>query len=217
MRHEPGKEFSFELPDEWRRDEHNFQITFFGPEGRMGATRQIIQLQIGGILPKNHAPEAREEYLSEPGATVSRTVVGGEKNAVVLKKQSNSEMSIVRNGIHYSFAYGHDAETLRAMELARETTRFPTQETASSELHRWSDPTTQAASRVLHGKAPVPAPERPTPSRKQKPKGFLSRVLGSFIVSPRLRPVRHVLIRCRCLVFQEVETSCCQRRISQPV
>lgn len=37
MRHEPSKGFSFELPDGWRRDEHNLQITFFGPEGRMGS------------------------------------------------------------------------------------------------------------------------------------------------------------------------------------
>lgn len=183
MRHEPNKGFSFELPDGWRRDEHNIQITFFGPEGRMGSTRQVIQLQIGGILPQYHIPEAREKFLSEPGATVHRTVVGGEKNVVVLKKQSNSEMSIVRDGIHYSFAYGHDTETLRAIELVKETTRFPTQDTASSELHRWSDPKAQAVSRVLHGKTPVAASQ---PSRGQKPKGLLSRVIGFFQSEPEV-------------------------------
>lgn len=179
MRHEPSKGFSFELPDGWHRDEHNPTITFFGPEGRMGSTHQVIQLQIGRILPQYHAPEAREKFLSEPGATVSRTIVGKEKNAVVLKKQSNSELSIVRDGLHYCFAYGHDPETLRAMELVRETTRFPTEETASSELHRWSDPKAQAVIRMLHGKAPVPAPQ-PSAPRREKPRGFLSRLLGVF-------------------------------------
>ena len=157
MRYEPSKGFSFELPEGWRRDEHNLQIVFFGPKGRIGSTHQVFQIQIGGILTQYHSPEAREEFLSEPGATVSRTVVGDEKNAVVLKKPSNSEISVVRNGIHYSFAHGHDPETLRAIEMVKETTRFPTPEGAASELDRWSDPKAQAVARVLRADSPEEA------------------------------------------------------------
>jgi hypothetical protein len=195
MRHEPSKGFSFELPDGWHRDEHNLQITYFGPEGRIGSTRQVIQLQIGGILPQYHTPEAREKFLAEPGATVHRTVIGGETNAVVLKKQSNSEMSIVRDAIQYTFAYGHDTETLRAMDLVKETTRFPTPDTASSELHRWSDPKAQAVSRMLHGKAPIPASQRVGPSQEEKPRGFLSRILG-FLQSEPSEPAVQTCETC---------------------
>lgn len=184
MRHEPSKGFSFELPDGWHRDERNLTITFYGPDGRMGSSQQVIQLQVGGILAQYHVPEAREKFLSEPGATVHRTVVGGEKNAVVLKKSSNSEISVVRDGIQYSFTHGHDSETLRAIELVKETCRFPAQETASSELHRWSDPRAQAVSRMLHGKAPVAAPQTPASARQRKPTGLLGRLLGLFQSEP---------------------------------
>jgi hypothetical protein len=159
MRHEPSKGFSFELPDRWRRDEHNLTITFYGPDGRMGSSQQVIQLQIGGLLAQYQAPEAREKFLSEPGATVHRTVVGDEQNCVVLKKPGNSEISVVRDGIHYSFAHGHDSETLRAIDLVKKTARFPTRETASSELHRWSDPKAQAVARVLRADSPEQARE----------------------------------------------------------
>jgi len=176
MRHEPSKGFSFELPDGWYRDERNLTITYFGPEGRMGSDQQLIQLQIGSILPQYHAPDAREKFLSEPGATVHRTVVGGEQNAVVLKKRSSSEISIVRDGIQYTFAHGHDSETLRAIDLVKETSRFPTAETATSELHRWSDPKAQAVSRMLHGKVPVP--QAPASAHQRKPTGLLGRLFG---------------------------------------
>lgn len=79
VRHEPSKGFSFELPDGWRRDEHILPVTFFGPAGRVGSAEQTIQLQIGGILAQYHSPESREKFLSEPDATVHRTVVGGKK------------------------------------------------------------------------------------------------------------------------------------------
>jgi hypothetical protein len=157
MRHEPSKGFSFELPDGWRRDEQNLTITFFGPGGQLGGNQQVIQVQIGGILAQYRAPEAREKFLSEPGATVHRTVVGGEKNAIVLRKPSNSEISVVRDGIHYCFAHGHDSGTLRAIELVKKTARFPTRETAASELQRWSDPKAQAVARVLKAHSPEEA------------------------------------------------------------
>src|SRR5437773_1899682 len=97
MRHELSKGFSFELPDEWRRDERIRPITFLGPAGRIGGTEQVIQFEIGGIAAQYSEPEAREDFLNEPGATVHRTIVGGEKNAVILRKPSNSELSVVRD------------------------------------------------------------------------------------------------------------------------
>ena len=159
MRHEAGSGFSFELPDGWRRDEWNLTITYFGPEGRIGNSEQVIQLQLGGILAQFHAPEAREEFLSEPGATVSRTVVGGEENAVVLRKPGNSEISVVRDGIQYSFSHGHDAETLRAIAMIKETARFPTRDVAAAELWRAANPKTQAVARALRADSPEQARE----------------------------------------------------------
>lgn len=159
MRHEPGSGFSFELPDGWRRDERNLTITYLGPQGRMGSTEQVIQLQIGGILAQFHAPEAREKFLIEPGATVYRTIVGSEKNAVVLKKTTNCEISIVRDGIHYSFSHGHDSETLRAVEMIKETARFPTPDVAAAELWRSADPKIQAVARALRADSPEQARE----------------------------------------------------------
>jgi hypothetical protein len=153
MRHAPSKDFSFELPDGWHRDERNLTITFYGPEGRIGSNQQTIQISIGGILPHYQAPEAREEFLSEPGATLHRTVVGDEKNAVIMRKTSNSEISVVRDGIHYSFAHGHDSETLRAIEMIKKTTRFPSRERATSELQRWSNPKAQVVARALRAKS----------------------------------------------------------------
>lgn len=157
MRCEPSEGFPFELPEGWRSDEHNRQIVFFGPEGRIGSTHQVFQIQIGKIHRQYHSPEARERFLREPGATVSRAVVGDEKNAIALKKSSNSEISVVRDGIHYAFAHGHDPETLRAIEMVKETARFPVPEVASSELDRCSDRRAQTIDSVLGTRSPEEA------------------------------------------------------------
>lgn len=82
---------SFELPDGWRRDEHNLTISFHGPKGGRGITSELIQLLIGTILPQYCDPAKREDFLAEPGATVLRTRVGDETNAIVLKRASHTE------------------------------------------------------------------------------------------------------------------------------
>jgi len=132
-------------------------ITFLGPDGRIGSSHQVIQLQFGGILPQYYTPEAREKFLNEPGASVSRTVVGGEKNSVVIQKSKDSEISIVRDGIQYSFAYGHDSEMLRAIEMIKETARFPPPENALAELGRWSDPKAHTVTEVIRVNSPEEA------------------------------------------------------------
>jgi|SRR6266446_4291123 len=77
---------SFDLPDGWRKDQHNLTLTFYGPKGGLGITSELIQIQIATILPQYFTPESREQFLAEPGAEVFRTTVGDEANVVVLKE-----------------------------------------------------------------------------------------------------------------------------------
>lgn len=155
MRHEPTKGFSFELPNGWRQNEYLDPITFIGPKGD-GQIGNFIFL-VSNIFPQFREAEARERHLSEPGATVHRTVVGDEQNAVILKRTDKSEISIVRDGIHYVFIHGHDLETLRAIELVMKTARFPTAEEAVCKIQQWSDPTAQLVTRVLNTGSPEEA------------------------------------------------------------
>ena len=62
--------FSFELPDGWRRDEHNITTTFSWPNGGPSASSEVIQLMIGDVLPRYVDPVKREKFLIEPGVTV---------------------------------------------------------------------------------------------------------------------------------------------------
>jgi predicted Zn-dependent protease len=167
--------FSFDLPDGWRRDEQNLTLTFYGPNGGLGIVSELIQIQIGGILPQYFSPDSRETFLAEPGAQVSRTTVGGESNAVVLKKARDSEISVVRDGVHYTIAHCHDSATEVAIERLKQTARFPSQQQAQSALQSWSDPRQQAIARMLHGKAPLPVS---TPSTQARSGGFLRRLFG---------------------------------------
>lgn len=149
--------FSFELPDGWRRDEHNLTLTFFGPNGRLGHTSEVIQLKIGTILPQYLDLASRERFLAEPGATVSRTKVGDETNAVVLRKASDSEISVVRDGIHYTIAHANDATTEKAIEHLKKSAQFPPASKAAAAIQGWSDPRKQAVSKVLHAGSPEEA------------------------------------------------------------
>lgn len=186
MRYEPFNGFSFELPAQWDQFGHQSSpFVFVGPENAIGH-RSTIQLEIGGIMKDYISPKAREIFLYEPGTTVRRVEVRNEQNVVLFEKQNNSELSIVRDGIHYNFSFFHDPDTLRAMELVKETICFPTKETAEAELYRWSDPKIQAVSRMLHGKAPIPDPE-PSKPQRDKTRGFLSRLLGVFRSEPTVQ------------------------------
>jgi len=60
--------FSFELPEGWRLDERNLILTFFGPNGQIGYASELIQMQIGTILPQYLDSDSREKFLAEPGA-----------------------------------------------------------------------------------------------------------------------------------------------------
>lgn len=149
--------FSFELPDGWRRDEHNLTITFYGPNGRVGVKSEVIQVMIGGISPDYVDPANRERFLSEPGADVARTEIGGERNAVILRRTTNSEISVVRDGVHYSFSYSNDAATQAAIERIRHSAQFPSATQAAAAIRRSSDPKKQAVSKALRADSPEEA------------------------------------------------------------
>jgi hypothetical protein len=125
MHYEREDGFSFDLPDGWRRDEHNLMLTFYGPSGDPGHNSEVIQIMIGDILPRYFSPAAREQFLAEPGAETLRSRVGDEDNVVVLKKSRESEISVVRDGIQYTISHGHDAITDAAIELLKATAQFP--------------------------------------------------------------------------------------------
>ena len=146
--------FSFDFSDGWKRDEHNLTLTFYGPKGGPGITSELIQIQIGGIAPQYLAPASREQFLAEPGAQVLRSRVGDEDNVVVLRRVPDSEISVVRDGIHYTIAHTHDAATEAAIELLKQTARFPSPEMAQSAIRNWADPRKQAVSRVARANSP---------------------------------------------------------------
>jgi hypothetical protein len=149
--------FSFDLPDGWRRDEHIVPLTFFGPNGRLGWTSEVIQIKIGTISPQYLDAVSREQFLAEPGATVSRTTVGGESNAVVLQKASDSEISVVHDGVHYIIAHTNDAATDKAIEQLRKSAQFPLAGKSAAAIQAWSDPKKQAFGHVLEAGSPEEA------------------------------------------------------------
>jgi hypothetical protein len=57
--------FSFDLPEGWCHDKHNLTLTFFGPNGRIGYSFELIQVRLGTILPRYVDPESRERFLNE--------------------------------------------------------------------------------------------------------------------------------------------------------
>jgi len=170
--------FSFELPDGWKRDEHNLTLTFYGPNGGLGRTSELIQIGIGAILPQYFSPQSREKFLAEPGAEVLRSRVGDEDNAVLLKRARDSEISVVRDAVHYTISFAHDAVTKVAIECLKRTARFPSPQQAQSALRSASNPEHQAVARMLRGQSPVPAAS--TPARTGASKGFLGRSMGLF-------------------------------------
>ncbi len=146
--------FSFELPEGWRHDEHNLILTFFGPNGRIGYSFEIIQMQIGTILSRYLDPDSRKKFLVEPGAEVFLSKLGDETNVVVLEKPSDSEISAVHDGVHYTIAYSNDVTTQMAVERLRESFKFPSVEQAVVAIQRSDDPQKQAILRVLKSGSP---------------------------------------------------------------
>ena len=149
--------FSFELPEGWRRDQHNLTLTFYGPNGGLGRTSELIQIQIATIMPQFRDPSSREKFLAEPAASISRTTVGVETNAVVLRRASESEVSVVRDGIQYTIAHANDLATEKAIERLKESARFPVPAKAAAAIRRWSNPRKQALSKVLRAGSPEEA------------------------------------------------------------
>jgi len=141
--------FAFELPEGWKHDEHNMTLTFFGPNGRIGHMAELIQMQIGTISPQYHDPASREQFMSEPGAHVSRSKLGKETNVIVLTKQNDTEITAVHDGVQYSIAHTNDAPTLNAIEDVKNTFVFPSTEEALEAIKRSANPQKQAIIRAL--------------------------------------------------------------------
>ncbi|MFA5177791.1 MAG: HEAT repeat domain-containing protein [Candidatus Omnitrophota bacterium] len=149
--------FSFDLPEGWHHDEHNLTLTFFGPNGHIGYPFELIQMQIGTILPRYLEPESREKFLAEPGAEVLRCRLGNETNVVVLKKASDTEISVVHDEVQYTIAHSNDEATQRAVDRLKESFRFPSVEEAVAAIQRSNDPQKQAILRALKSGSPEQA------------------------------------------------------------
>ena len=149
--------FSFDLPDGWWRDEHNLTLSFHGPNGGIGIRSELVQIKIGTVLPSYVSPANREQFLAEPGAQVSRTLVGDEDNAVELRRALDSEISVVRAGVHYTILHFHDPVTVAAIDCLKRTTRFGSEDSAQAAIRRWSEPSAQAVGKVLRASSPEEA------------------------------------------------------------
>jgi len=146
--------FSFDLPEGWRHDKHNLTLTFFGPKGRIGYPSELIQMQIGTILPRYLDPESREKFLAEPGAEVLRSRLGNETNVVVLKKASDTEISAVHDGVQYTIAHSNDQATQKAVDQLIESFKYPSVEEAITAIQRSNNPQKQAILRALKSGSP---------------------------------------------------------------
>jgi len=150
--------FSFNLPDGWRYDEGNIAaVTFYGPNGSIGCSSELIQIRIGTIKPQYFDPDKRVKFLAEPGAKVLRSRVGDETNVVVMRKANDSEISVIRDGIHYVICHFNDADTEMAIALLKQSVRFPSPEKAAAAIQGWADPRRQAVGKVLRAGSPEEA------------------------------------------------------------
>lgn len=141
----PGSDigFTFDLPDGWRQDPDSgrtIALSFYGPNGGRAAAKEHIELVFAVIGTQYVIPESRERFLAEPGGTVLRTRVGDEDNVVVLQRNPPrvSEISIVRDRIHYLIRYSNDPATEAAIECLKQSAEFPTAEMAQSVIRRWT-------------------------------------------------------------------------------
>jgi hypothetical protein len=136
--------FSFELPDAWRHDRNYLQPTF----RRHDWVGQII-VDVAKCTPEYLDPEDRAANLGLPGASVSRTDVGGEVNAIVFQNAHDSSISVVHDDIHYTINYLNDPASQSAIELLKKSWRFPNIAEADKAIKTSSRPEARTLARVL--------------------------------------------------------------------
>jgi hypothetical protein len=141
--------YSFDLPEGWCQDPYNLPLTFLGPQGRIGVPFEVIEIEIGAVLPQYLEPSSRERFLAEPGSKTQRATLGAETNVVVLTWPQNLEISAVHDGVQYVIMHARDAATMGAMELLRSTFQFPPRDMAIAAVQSWNDPQKQAMLRAL--------------------------------------------------------------------
>lgn len=149
--------FSFNLPNDWRHDKQNLTLTFFGPNGRLGYTSELIQIKFGTIMPEYQDPIKREKFMAEPGAEIFRSKLGNESNVVVLKKPNDTEITAVHDGVHYIISYSNDTATIEAVEMLKKTFNFPTHKQAMEAIQSSNDPQKQAILKALKSNSPEQA------------------------------------------------------------
>jgi hypothetical protein len=149
--------YSFDLPDGWQQVPHNLPLTFLGPHGRIGVPSEVIEIEIGAVLPQYLEASSRERYMAEPGTTTRRATLGDETNVVVLIRPQNLEISAVHDGVQYAIMHARDAATMGAMDLLGSTFRFPPRDRAIAAIRSWNDPQKQAMSRALKAETPEEA------------------------------------------------------------
>ncbi|MBK9681514.1 MAG: hypothetical protein IPO69_22110 [Saprospiraceae bacterium] len=142
--------FYFDLPDGWNEIKNLIPITFCGPNGFQ--SNEKIVLVLGGILPNYFSIESREKFMAEPTAEIARINLGEETNVIILKKPVDSEISAVRDGIHYTISYSNNNKTQYAIDQLCKTFRFPSSTQAANCIALWSNPNKQAISKVLMAK-----------------------------------------------------------------
>ena len=62
--------------------------------------------------------------MAEPGAEVFRSELGDESNVVVLKKPTDTEITAVHDGVHYTIAHSNDERTQKAVERLKNHSNF---------------------------------------------------------------------------------------------
>jgi len=145
--------FKFELPEGWKHDKQNLVLTFTGPNWSIGHMTELIQIQIGTILPQYHDPESRKQFMSEPGAHTTCSKLGNETNVVMLKKPRETEITALHDGVQYSIAHTNDSPTLKAIEKLKETFEFPSIEEALDAIRRSANPQKQAIMKILKSRS----------------------------------------------------------------
>jgi hypothetical protein len=122
MRYAADRGYSFELPDEWQRLPNYTDLNF-------ECKGSHIQVKADPISPQFKGRESRIEFLTEPGAKVVETTLGGEANSVMLFNSTTGDgaVSAVRSNTHYfvEFTNGNSEHVQKAIQMLIKTFSYP--------------------------------------------------------------------------------------------
>jgi len=176
--------FSFQLPEGWRKQEHTLIRTFTS-----GGCH--LYIQVGDLASPEFADaDERGRYLMEPGCTCIRNrQLGDEENTVIVDHQSRGDgvISAYRDGLLYSVSYDplSDPSLRNAIELVLSSFRFPSPEKSQAAMRdAYADPANVALSEMLRQRSPEELRERlgraGMPAVIQRP-GYSMHAIGSGV------------------------------------